>query len=349
MIIDLPRFISSEKPSWTELEQLLDRLGVDSTGKLTLEEAKRLHFLYQKVSGDLGRISTFASEPELRRYLESLVGRAYGEIHETRDRGRSWRLVSWFVVDFPRAFRRHSWAFWLSVWITIVGALFGGFAVALDDEAKDSLVPAQFSHLNGRPSERVAREEHETKDRFKNGHNSFAGYLMTNNIGVSIRAMAFGMTWGIGTILVLFTNGVTVGLVAVDYVMDGQLVFLLGWLMPHGVVEIPSILIAGQAGLLLGKTVIGRGDRANLQERLRAVVRDVALLIGGVSVMLVWAGIIESFLSQHHQPVVPYSAKIAFGTAELLLLIWFLTRAGSESKEGTSRETSPRLAAAASR
>lgn len=45
------------------------------------------------------------------------------------------------------------------------------------------------------------------------------------------------------------------------------------------------------------------------------------ILIGGVAVMLVWAGIIEAFFSQVHEPVMPYAAKIAFGAAELLLLI----------------------------
>ncbi len=51
-------------------------------------------------------------------------------------------------------------------------------------------------------------------------------------------------------------------------------------------------------------------------------------LIGGVAVLLVWAGIIESFLSQHHQPVIPYAAKIAFGAVELIALVWFLGWSG---------------------
>ena len=64
---------------------MLDRLEADPDRPMSLEEAQRFHLLYQKVSADLGRVATFASEPELRRYLESLTARAYGEIHETRD------------------------------------------------------------------------------------------------------------------------------------------------------------------------------------------------------------------------------------------------------------------------
>jgi uncharacterized membrane protein SpoIIM required for sporulation len=163
---------------------------------------------------------------------------------------------------------------------------------------------------------------------------------MTNNIRVSINAMAFGMTWGIGTIILLFHNGVILGLVAVDYVRAGQLPFLLGWLMPHGVIEIPCVLIAGQAGLVIAHALIGRGSRLSLSARLRAAAPDLATLIGGVAVMLVWAGIIESFVSQHHEPVLPYAIKIAFGSVEFALLLWLLS-SGRQAPASRASDPAP--------
>jgi len=325
MIIDLPRFVAAERPSWTELETILHRIEREPKYALGMEEALRLHFLYQKASADLNRVTTFASEPQLIRYLEALVARAYGEIHEIREKKRpSWRIIVHFVKEFSRVFDRQAWAFWLAIAVTIAGVIFGGFAVMLDNDAKLAIVPAQFSHLNGSPAERVANEEAEKSDRIGGAHSTFAAALMTNNTRVSINAMAFGMSWGIGTLLVLFYNGVILGLTAVDYIMAGQTVFLLAWLLPHGSIELPSIFIGGQAGFVLAKAVIGRGDRKPLAGRLRAVGYDVAVLIGGVAVLLVWAGIIESFLSQHHKHVLPYSLKIAFGSVELAALIWYL-------------------------
>ncbi len=326
MIIDLPRFIESERPAWHELEQRLDRIAAEPDKKWPLAETLRFHFLYQKVAADLGRIATFSAEPELRRYLESLVARAYAEVHETRQRGVRWRPWRWFVEEFPAAFRRQSWAFGLALLVTLIGAVFGGFAVALDHEAKSALLPAQFSSLNGDPADRVAKEEGAEEDRLAGSYSSFAGSLMVNNIGVSIKAMALGMTWGIGTLILLLYNGVMVGLIAVDYVMAGQSVFLLGWLLPHGSIELPAVMIGGQAGLVLGRALLGRGNPAPLAQRLRHVGRDVATLIGGVAVFLVWAGIVESFVSQHHEPRLPYWIKISFGLCELVALTWLLTR-----------------------
>jgi uncharacterized membrane protein SpoIIM required for sporulation len=343
MIIDLPRFIAQERPAWTELETMLDRIEREPDRRLNVDEVRRFHYLYEKVAADLAKITTFASEPETRRYLESLTGRAYGEIHETRERTRRFALGRWFFSKFPLAFRRHINAFWLAFAAMAVGALFGGVAVTIDPDAKETLLPGMFSYHQGRPSERVAKEEKAKRDRLGGKHATFAGSLMTNNIQASLYALSLGMTWGVGTLIFLFYNGVILGLIAIDYVRDGQTVFLLGWLLPHGVIELPAVMIAGQAGLVLGRALIGWGDRSPLKTRLRLVGNDLILLVLGLSGLLVWAGCVEGTFSQFHQPVVPYPLKIGFGVVELAALIWFLnsgSRIRSPDLETSATQTS---------
>jgi uncharacterized membrane protein SpoIIM required for sporulation len=209
--------------------------------------------------------------------------------------------------------------------------VFGIGAMAFDPDSKDVLMP--FSHLLGDPAERVAKEEAAVNDRLDGQKSTFAGHLMTHNTQVSIMAMGLGLTWGIGTIILLFYNGVILGAVILDYVRAGQSVFLAGWLLPHGSFEIPAILIAGQAGLMLGGALIGWGKRTNLRQRMRAIGPDLVTLITGVGLMLVWAGIIESFLSQYHEPVIPYALKITFGLLELFFLCFYLSRSGRNKEK----------------
>ena len=324
MIIDLPRFIAAERTTWTELEKMLDRLEDTSYRELSLEEVQRFHILYQKVSADLGRVETFADEPDLKRYLESLTARAYGEIHGARLRDTKFRPIHWFVNDFPRAFRRRMGAFLVVLAVSFVGFVFGVCATALDPDAKEAILPRQFSHLLDDPAKRVADEERAKEDRMEGVKSTFASELMTNNIRVSIFTLGLGITFGVGTIVNLFYNMVLLGLVAVDYILAGQSMFLFGWLMPHGVIEIPAILIAGQGGLVMGKAMIGSGDRTPLEARLRAAGPDLMMLCYGFAVMLVWAGIVESFLSQYHEPAIHYWQKIVFGVCEFTALVWFL-------------------------
>jgi len=337
VIVDLQRFIVSERPFWVQLETMLNRLEAEPNLRMTLTQTQLFHHLYERTAGDLAKITTFSSEPETRRYLENLVARAYGEIHETREKQRRFFPLKWFFHTLPQTFRRHAHAFYLSVAITLLGCAFGGFALALDPDARPVLMP--FSHLLEDPAKRVAEEQTVTTDRLAGEKTTFSVELMTHNINISIFTLALGMTWGIGTLIMLFYNGVILGAVAVDYIRAGETKFLLGWLMPHGVVEIPAILIAGQAGLMLALALIGRGNRAPLGTRLREISHDVVTLIFGVGLLLVWAGFVEAFLSQYHEPIVPYEAKIALGCVELFLLVLFLAKSGSGGSKSEARDS----------
>jgi uncharacterized membrane protein SpoIIM required for sporulation len=326
MILDLQQFILQERPSWNELEALLKKIESNPDLRLNLDEVRRLHYLYDRSTSDLFRISTFASSPEILSYLESLVARAYGEIHETRSPRRRFLFLHWFFREVPQTFRRHINAFWLSVGLTMLGVAFGAGILYVSPDAKETLLP--FSHLAGKPSERVAEEQQNMGQHLEGKKAGFAGFLMTHNIQVSLMTLAMGMTYGIGTVVVLFYNGVILGAVSLDYIQDHQTRFLIGWLLPHGSVEIPSVVIAGQAGFVLASALIGSRKRLNLMERLGAIRNDLVTLIGCFSLLLVWAGIIEAFFSQYHEPVIPYEVKIGFGAIQLVLLFSYLGFAG---------------------
>jgi len=322
VIIDIPKFISSETPFWQELESLIDRLEADPHRRLSLEDARRFAYLYQRTSSDLARIQFFSSEQELKTYLESLVSRSYSEIHEIRRKPHRLAPLRWFLYTFPTTFRRHIRAFGISLLVTLLGVVFGGAAITFDPGAKEVLMP--YSHLKMDPSKRVEREETTEENRLEGSKASFSSYLMTHNTKVSLVVMALGITWGVGTLLLLFMNGVLLGATILDYILAGESVFLTGWLLPHGSVEIPAILIAGQAGLVIAGALVGWNQSLTLSQRFRAIGTDLVTLIFGVAVLLVWAGIVEAFLSQYHEPVIPYTYKIGFGALQLVLLIVFL-------------------------
>lgn len=326
MIFDLHRFVEQETPVWEELEQVLARIEADPAARLDLAQARRFHYLYERTSGDLVRVAGRVAHEELQQYLEALVSRAYGEIHETRRWQRGESPARWLRVTFPVTFRRHLAKFTLSFAVTLAGATLGGLLLGVDPSMREVLFP--FPGLDQSPAERVAREESRVDDELAGRKTQGAAWYMTHNTRVSLSTAAMGATWGIGTILMLFLNGFLLGAVMIDYIAAGHWQFLLGWLLPHGSVEIPAILIAGQAGLLLADAILARGRRAPLAERLRAVAGDLLTLLAGMALLLVWAGIVEAFLSQYHWPTLPYALKIAFGAIQTALLTVYLWRSG---------------------
>jgi uncharacterized membrane protein SpoIIM required for sporulation len=329
VILDLRRFIEQESPYWRELEALLSALDRDAARRLSFEEAGRLHYLYERAASGLARLQSFSSEPSTRAALETLVGRAYATAHEARGGAAAApaRPLLWLWRDFPRAFRRHAAAFGLSLGLTFLGIFFGVLAITAIPQSKAVLLP--YGHGMMDPSQRVANEEKDGGEAHMRGaQGRFASFLMTHNIQVSILTFALGLSFGLGTMILLFYNGVILGAICADYIYAGQGVFLAGWLLPHGSIEIPAILIAGQAGLVLGRALLGGEEGLGLAARLGKQSEDLSLLVYGASCLLVWAGLVESFFSQYHEPVLPYAVKIAFGCVELLLLGLFLGRAG---------------------
>jgi uncharacterized membrane protein SpoIIM required for sporulation len=214
----------------------------------------------------------------------------------------------------------------------LLGCAFGGLAVRYDPASVDVLLPSDYLR---NPEQRVREEEQalaqgEGQGQPQHPHSTqieaaFSGRLISHNIQVALLVAALGVTFGIGTALLLFENGVLLGAVAVHYMQRGFGLFMTAWLLPHGVFEIPSILIAGQAGFYLARLLLHRREDRNPRQSMR----EWLVLVAGLAMMLVWAGIMEAFFSQHHAPVMPYGFKVTVAGAELLLLTLYLLLIGN--------------------
>jgi uncharacterized membrane protein SpoIIM required for sporulation len=335
VILDLERFQAQARPRWRDLESLLAALESRPDRRLQPAEADQLQDLYAQAAADLNRVTHGALAHELRQYLERLVARAYAELYFAPPvRSDIWQPRRWLRIftAFPETFRRHSRYFAFSVLITLVGCAFGGLAVRYDPAAVDVLLPADYLR---NPGQRVHEEEQ------GQGHHldsvqieaAFSAKLIKHNIQVALLAAALGVTFGIGTALLLFENGVLLGAVAVHYTRQGFGLFLTAWLVPHGVFEIPSILIAGQAGFYLARLLLRRREDRDARQSMR----EWLVLVAGLAMMLVWAGLMEAFFSQHHAPVLPYGFKVAVAAAELLLLTSYLVLIGRKGAGGKVR------------
>lgn len=325
MILDLERFQAQALPRWRNLESLLAALEGRPDRKLNAAEVEQLQDLYAQTATDLNRVTHGTLAHDLQHYLERLVARAYAELYYAPPlRSEIWRPRRWLriLTAFPETFRRQSRYFVLATLITLLGCALGGLAVHYDPASVDVLLPADYLR---NPGQRVHEEER------GQGHivstqteAAFSAQLIKHNIEVALLAAALGVTFGIGTALLLFENGVLLGAVAVHYTQQGFGLFMTAWLLPHGVFEIPSILIAGQAGFFLARLLLHQRENRNVRQSMR----EWLVLVAGLAMMLVWAGVMEAFFSQHHAPVLPYGFKVAVATAELVLLTIYLLVTG---------------------
>ena len=153
--------------------------------------------------------------------------------------------------------------------------------------------------------------------------------LMTHNTKVLDHHVSFGITWGLGTMVLLFYNRVILAPSVTRYIVAGRSGLLNQVATPTWFSGNSAILLAGQAGFCRAHAMIGRNQALPLSRRLRKISGDVVTLICGIALMLIWASIIESFFSQF-RPRLFHTLKIGFGALQLLLLFTFYS-AGSRS------------------
>jgi uncharacterized membrane protein SpoIIM required for sporulation len=123
-----------------------------------------------------------------------------------------------------------------------------------------------------------------------------ASTIVTNNLQVAFAAFAFGMTAGLGTIVVLGFNGLFFGAVLGLFANYGLAGWLLTFVAGHGVFELTAIFIAGGAGLLLARALVAPGDLTR-RDALVVFGRTAIRMVGAATLLLCLAGAIEGFLS----------------------------------------------------
>jgi uncharacterized membrane protein SpoIIM required for sporulation len=193
------------------------------------------------------------------------------------------------------------------------------------------------------PDEMLSRaDEAEERERRGEGYVTIAqdarpiaaSSIISNNVKVAYTVFAFGITFGIGTILMLVSNGVMMGGAMAIFTSRHVARVILAFVAPHSVLELSAICIAGGGGLLVAAGLLLPGSRTR-QVALVENGRRAIALIAGTTLMLLVAGMIEGLISPR---VWPMAWKVAVSAGTAVLLIGYLGFGGRGKEPTTSRD-----------
>lgn len=323
---DTRRFRAEREAEWRRLEEIVARAERGSLRRLSDEDLLALPILYRGALSALSVARETSLDLELVNYLEGLCARAYFFVYGVRTSARK-RLAAFFAHDWPAAVR----ALWKetlgALLITLLGAVAAYLLVAADPGWYDSLVPADLAQ--GRDFDASADALRRTlyHDEGATGLSFFATYLFTHNSQVSMLCFALGFAFGVPTTLLLLHNGTMLGAIVALFAANGLGLEMGGWLIIHGSTEFFAIVLAGAAGLRIGWSVVFPGEDSRLQAASRAG-RTSALVMAGVVVMLLVAGLLEGF---GRQLITGDLARYAIGLTMLTmwLLYFYVPRRGA--------------------
>jgi len=321
--VDIDRFLALNQPAWDRLDALT-RAAEGGVGRLSAQDLDELVRLYQRASAHLSYAQTYFADPALTARLTTLVGRANAVVYGTRRRSiRS--LGTFFTRTFPSVVWESRRFIAVSAIIFFVPAIVIGTWLAHSPKAIDAVAPAAL---------RQTYINHDFAAYYRSQPSAqFAAKVQTNNITVAFLAFAGGITGCVLTIFALAQNGASIGMAGGLFANAHQLPVFFGLILPHGMLELTSVVIAGGAGLRLGWALIDPGDRTR-GEALAAEGRRSVTLVAGLILTFVVAGLIEGFVAGSALST-PVRVTIgAIAEALFLMYVVVLGRAGARAAPG---------------
>lgn len=301
--MDLDAYVAVHRGQWERLEHLL------AARRLTGAEVDEVLDLYARVSTHLSVVRSASPDPSVVSYLSGLLARA--RLVTAGRRTSTWRDASRFLTrTFPAALYRMRW-WWGTVAVVnvVLAVLVAAWTVRHPEVYTSALTPEEVDAYVGTDFENYYSEfaSHE-----------FATRVWVNNAWVSAQAIAMGVL-GLPVLWVLATNTVNVGVAGGLMAANDRTGLFLGLILPHGLLELTAVFVAGGVGLRLFWSWVEPGPRTRLQSLAAEGRTAVGVAVGLVLVLLV-SGAIEGFVTPSDLPT---GVRIAIGVvAEALFLAY---------------------------
>lgn len=278
--MDIDSYILQHSGQWDRLAELA------AQRRLSGVEADELVELYQRVGTQLSLVQASAYDPVLEARLTSVLANARAAIN-----GGNVAVLSavgvFFGAVFPAAVYRLRWLSVAVALATIAIAVLMAYRVLDVPGLADSILsPAQQNQL----------VNHDFADYYtENPSGDFAFLVWVNNARVSAIAISLGVLV-LPLAVVLFQNAFSLGVTAGLMALYGRLDVFFLLILPHGLLELTAVFIAGAAGLNVAWAWISPGARSRTRALATEGRTGAAVALGLVLVLAV-SGVLEGFLT----------------------------------------------------
>lgn len=319
------QFVTRYQHEWQQFEDWLQRRG-DSARKVRgsldpdLPGDETIPERYRRLCQHLALARRRGYSPQLVERLQQLMQRGHNLLYRTPP-PRWQRAVEFLIADFPQLVRNQAAAMWVACALFVLPLV--GIFVLLQYQPElihlllDPRQIAQMEKMYDPAADRLGRDSGTDWAMF--------GHYIMNNISIGLRTFASGLLAGIGTVLVLLFNGITIGAVAGHLQQVGFGDPFWRFVVGHAPFELTAIVIAGGAGLQLGLKLLAPGRKRRIDALVDGGIIGARLCLG-VAFMLLVAAFIEAFWSS--TAAVPAWGKYSVSAVLWALVLIWLGRGG---------------------
>ena len=277
------KFIRQNKEKWEEFEDLLDSKS---------EDPDKLRDLFIQVTDDLSYARTFYSNRSVRVYLNGLAQRIFFNIYKSR-KSRKNKFFLFWTDELPKIVYESRTQFRLSLIIFLVAIGIGVVSSIYEPEFARAILGDHYIEMT---IENIESGDPMKVYKSKDAFGSSLG-ITAHNMLLAFLAFVTGIFFSIGTIGMLLFNGIMVGAFQFFFIERGLFwdSFLTIWM--HGALEISAIILAGAAGLVMGRGLVFPGTYSRAKSFQIASRRGIKIMMG-IAPLFVIAGFIEGFVTR---------------------------------------------------
>jgi uncharacterized membrane protein SpoIIM required for sporulation len=313
------RFEETYQAEWAELEGLLTHVLRRTRGATPPADlGARLPALYRRACEHLALARARAYPAPLVDRLERITSDAHQVVYQRRELSFG-RLKELALAEFPAAVRRQ----WQYVAVATLVFLLPTIVLGALVYARPDLILSVVSAETASSFEEMYSTHAASIGRPRTASTDWAmfGFYIRNNVGVAFQCFAGGIFAGLGTLFFLAYNGAFAGALAGFLTSRGLSSTFYSFVATHSAFELTAIVLSGAAGLRIGHSVIAPG-RLTRRESLVGATRDSAVMLYGVTALLVVAAAVEAFWSSARwlPAAVKYGAAAICWTAVLAYL-----------------------------
>jgi uncharacterized membrane protein SpoIIM required for sporulation len=319
------RFEELYHDEWTELETLIDRVLARDLGRSITDvpvHGDRIAALYRRACEHLALARARAYPAYIVDRLDRLTGEAHQLIYYRPEFGVA-RITRILSVEFPRAVRALAPYVATAIGTFLLPAVVIGVLVYAHPERILSLVSAEdaasFQEMYSPAAHSIGRTRAASTDWM------MFGIYIRNNISVAFQCFAGGLFAGVGSLFFLAFNGAFSGAIAGYLTRQGLSPTFYSFVATHSSFELTAIVLSGAAGLRVGHAVVAP-RRLTRRQSLVNAARESAVVIYGVTAMLIVAAAVEAFWSSANW--LPPAFKYSVAAACWIAVLGYLTLQG---------------------
>ena len=332
--MNLERFLSERTDAWAELDSLVRRAN-GRIGRLTPDQILRLGELYRIAAADLALARRSFPLAAGTERLQGLVILAHSLVYSRATRTET--AGEFLGGGLWRRIRENGRCLAISAAVMAGAVVLGVLWALLDPASASGLLPSG-SHVS--VHSRGAFYGISVPAR-----GGLAVTIFVNNIEVSILAIAGGFTFGVLTVYSLAYNGALLGVLGTFEWQGGGFDQFVRLIVPHGLLELSCIALAGAGGLAIARALIDPG-RASRTQALAALAALGATVLG-VVIFLVVAGLTEGFVTPWDLPTAAALAVgLALSGAFWTMVVWRGAPRSSDRRVAHQGDVPPRATGA---